>query len=445
LDPKIPSRLPAVAQDRMVYHNAPVIDPQFQFVLEFEGRLDEARVKRAVRLAMDAEPVFGCQYVERRPPYWKRRDDLDRLPLCEVVEASDPQPAMAEFITRRCNASLDPLIQTRIVRGRNDTLCLKISHVAADGAGGGDLLYLIATLYRSLQDPSYRVTPNLGSRSRMQWFRHAGLRRSVKAFRSRLAKPAENQWRFPSTNRDHRGGVKSALRQLDAARFDSLRAYAKRAGSTLNDVLTAAYFRSLCQFLEAGIDLPQTIILPMNVRRYLPSGKTQAICNFTAPLYLPLARIPGEPFDATLRRVTAGTRDAEARKEHALAAAMAISLGYRLAAPRMKLMVEAARCKSIEDGRTIAFLSNFGSIDPARLDFGLPLTDASLISPPATAPALFLVVHSFRGALRFMVTYYSSTMKSDDVEGLLDSFLRELPANEVRANAHAGPDGGARV
>lgn len=445
MDKKIPSRLPAVAQDRMVYHNWPVIDPQFHFILEFEGRLDEARVKRAVRLAMDAEPVFGCQYVERRPPYWKRRDDLDRLPLCEVAESSDPEQELTQFMSRRCNASIDPLLQACIVRGKNDALCLKISHVAADGAGGYDLLYLIASLYRNLQDPNYRVTPNLGSRSRMQWFRKEGFRKCVRALRSRPERPVESRWSFPSTNRDDRGAVKSVQRELEAARFDSMRAYAKQFGATLNDVFAAAFFRALLPFLEEGIDAPQTIVLPMSVRRYLPSGKTEAICNFTAPFALSLARVPNEPFEATLRRVAAATRDADARRERALAAALGISLAYRLAAPRMKMKIEAARWRSIEDGRTRTVFSNVGALDPARLDFGLPLADATLIPPPAPAPGLFLVVHSFRSALRFTVTYYSRTMKSEDVEGLMDSIMADLPAADAYAGERSAPEGEVRV
>jgi len=429
----------------MVYHNWPVIDPQFHFILEFEGRLDEARVRRAVRLAMDAEPVFGCRYVERRPPYWKRRDDLDRLPLCEVEESSDPEREVTEFVTRRCNASVDPLLQARIVRGKNDTLCLKISHVATDGAGGYDLLYLIASLYRNLQDPNYSVMPNLGSRSRMQWFRKEGFRKCIRALRSRPQRPVESRWSFPSTNRDDRGAVKFARRQLEAARFDSIRAYAKQLGATLNDVIAAAFFRSLFPFLEEGIDTPQTIVLPMSVRRYLPEGKTQAICNFTAPFALSLARVPNEPFEATLRRVAAATGNAEARRERALVGALGISLAYRLAAPRMKMTIETARWKSIEDGRTRTIFSNAGAIDPARLDFGLPLADALLVPPPASAPDLFLVVHSFRSALRFAITYYSRTMNSEDVEGLMDSLMADLPAADALAGARAAPERGAKV
>jgi hypothetical protein len=43
---EIPRRLPAVAQDRMVYLNRQILDPQFHYIVSFEGRLDEGRQRR---------------------------------------------------------------------------------------------------------------------------------------------------------------------------------------------------------------------------------------------------------------------------------------------------------------------------------------------------------------------------------------------------------------
>ncbi|HEY7386956.1 MAG TPA: hypothetical protein VH640_00480, partial [Bryobacteraceae bacterium] len=131
---KIPQRLPAVALDRLMYVNRLCYDPQLHYVLKLEGRLDEARVRRAVRLAMDAEPVFGCRYVPRKKPFWERRNDLDSLPLCEVVETTEVQRELERFAARPSDATRDPLVEIRIVRGASDSLCLKVSHVPADGA-----------------------------------------------------------------------------------------------------------------------------------------------------------------------------------------------------------------------------------------------------------------------------------------------------------------------
>ena len=85
MNQEIPRRFPAAAQDRIVYLNQQLLDPQIHYIVAFEARLDESRLKRCVRLAMDAEPVFGCRYVPGRPPHWKRRDDR----VCERSEDLD--------------------------------------------------------------------------------------------------------------------------------------------------------------------------------------------------------------------------------------------------------------------------------------------------------------------------------------------------------------------
>jgi NRPS condensation-like uncharacterized protein len=426
MNQEIPHRLPAVALDRITYLNQAFWDQQFHYVVAFDDRLDEGRLGRAVRLALDAEPVLGCRYVLRRRPYWERRDDLDSISICEVVETSDVQTELSRFAGRPCDAAVDPLLQSRIFRGPADTLCLKINHVATDGAGGKDLLYLIASIYRNLQDPTYRVRPNLGSRSRLQLFRHFSFREYLRAWRHMPPRPPENVWSFPSTNREARGERMFSTRRLPEGRFDDMNAYAKQFGATLSDVFVTAYFRSLWEFLDFPADVPQAILLPMNLRRYLPSGRTEAICNFTAPLFPSLARIRGESFEGTLKRVRERTMDAEERKQRILVGPPAISLGARLALPRMQRMVKAASRKGIANGKTTAALSNNGSLDLEQMDFGIPVTDAYQIVQTAFAPWLILAIISFRKTLMFTMSYSSVAMKPADVERFLDVFMEQL-------------------
>jgi NRPS condensation-like uncharacterized protein len=428
---KIPRRLSAASQDCVVHYSRPIVEPTFSFILEFEGQLDEDRVERAVRLAMDAEPVLGCRFVEARRPYWERRDDLDLLRHCEVISSSEPRSDLAPFIARPCDASKDPLLQARILRGRNDALCLKISHVAADGAGGCHLLYLLARIYRGLADRDFRVTPNLGSRSRMQWFRHEGFSNCAGAFFSKRQMPPRVHWVFPTANRDEPGPTECVSRQLGPDQFDRLRRYAKQFGATLNDVCLASYFRCLFRLLEPGDESAQFVTVPVDLRRYLPSGQTEAICNFSTPFFPALAPIPNEPFENTLRRVTAVTRDAEGRKQEALRRALVFAIGCRLAGRQMKKIYQGMHSSFVRDGRSGTALSNIGAIDAAQLDFGLPLTNATLVPP--MAPGLFCVVYSFRKELRFTLSYNTRIMRREDVDELwMDSFMRELPLADAQ-------------
>jgi len=428
----------------MSYLNRRITETQFHFVVVFEGRLDEARLNRALRLAMDAEPVFGCRYVPSRRPHWRRREDLDSLSLCEVIQSDDVRRELTEFQSRTCDAASDPLLQASIVRGATDTLCLKISHCAADNAGGEDLLNLVASIYRGLgDDPEYRVTPNLGSRSFMQLFRHIGMRKSLEICWRSLRQPLprlqrdRNGWRFPSSNREDRGAVKYAMRRLDPERFDEIRAYAKPRGATLNTVFVAAFFRSMCQYLDPGMQTPQHVFVPVDLRRFLASGRTEAICNFITLMRISLPSVLEESLEATLRRVREASKLSPEKIDRALFATMLIGVLVRLFPGRVASRIEAVHRLTVENGWTSAFFSNLGALQPERMDFGLSIAEAYHIGFPTAPPGLFVSVASFRKTLTFMVSYCSRAMTTQAVEGFLDHFIQELSAAKAAPKAES--------
>ncbi|HEY7390687.1 MAG TPA: hypothetical protein VH640_19375, partial [Bryobacteraceae bacterium] len=402
-------------------------DPQLHYVLKLEGRLDEARVRRAVRLAMDAEPVFGCRYVPRNKPFWERRDDLDSIPLCEVLETTEVQRELERFAARPSDATRDPLVEIRIVRGASDSLCLKVSHVPADGAGGKELLYLIATLYRALEkNPSYRVAPNLGVRGAGQLFRRFGWRRSLAAIAYPALTPPENIWRFPVGDLHDIGTRTFAARRLDPVQSKALRDYAIDAGATLNDVLLAALFRGLWRFLDFSCKVPQPAWIPVDFRGYLPSGKTEAICNFVGMMYPTLCRIPGEPFQGTLQRLQQNSLSTEHRERFALFYSLLIALTHHCFLERIGMRMERVARKNLETRSTAVHFSNNRTLSLSKLDFGLPIVDADQFVPAAIPPGLLISVLSFRGSIKFAITYFDRAMKTEDVERFFDTFLEEL-------------------
>ncbi len=444
MNAKIPHRLPTASLDRMFQLNQQ-LDQQFHFVLEMEGRLDEHRVRQALRLAMDSEPVFGCRYIaSHRQPYWERRDDLDKLPLCGVIESSGVREELTRFVARQCDASVDPLAQICIVRGNSDTLCLKVSHAATDGTGGKELLSLIASFYRALSTVGHghvlKVVPNLASRSLWQLLGHADWRSYWQAFRNKRREPVEDQWSFPFVDRSKRGPLTFTVRKLGPSTFDSLKALAERSGATLNDLLLAACFRALWEFLDFPAAIPQSIYVPVNARRYLPFGRMEAICNFPIPFWPTLERIPGEPFEKTVLRVQeAMPRGAEC-KQRVLAHALMISLAHRFALPKVKKLFDLVHRKKLAEGCTTVTFTNNGVLIPEEFDFGLPIRDAWLIHPAAFAPDLLFGVVSFRKTLSFALTYSSHATNSQDVEQFMDGFAGQLDGIEEHMSLSSSRD-----
>jgi NRPS condensation-like uncharacterized protein len=397
------------------------------FVLTFASRVDEQRLRAAMRLAMDAEPVFGCRYVPGRKPYWERRDDLDSLPLCTLAETPDFSRELERFVDAPCDGTRDPLLAARIVRGETDALFFKTSHLAADGAGCKRLLSLVAGLYRNPQRAAQGISPNLGCRGAGQLFNQTGWRECLRILRQPRLRRARDVWRFPVANGQDRGDLRFAIRRLGPAAFDALRAFGKRVGATLNNVFVAACFRALWRFLDFPPGIPQSITIPADARRYLRYGGTEAICNFNAPLHATIERIIDEPFEQTLIRIRNCPLAEPVRRERAVAAMFWISVLYHLFLRRVERGLETGLKRPSNQWRSVIALTNLGAFDPDQFDFGVPLTDLYRISQAAFAPSLIIGVSSFCKKLTFAINYPGRAIRAQDIERFFDIFVEELP------------------
>jgi NRPS condensation-like uncharacterized protein len=420
----IPRRLPAPAQDRMVYSCRYSQHEHGNFVLAFDGRLDEHRLRDAMRLAMDAEPVFGCRYVPGRKPYWERRPDLDSLPLCTLAETADFSRELERFVDTPCDGTRDPLLSARIVRGETDALLLKTSHLAADGAGSKEILSLIARLYRNPELAPHQIVPNRGCRGARQLFREIGWRGCLRIFRQPFVRPVKTPWPFPAASLRDQSTLRPAIRRLKPAAFDALRAFGKRFGATLNDVFVAACFRALWRSLDFPPGIPQSITIPSDLRRYLRSGETEAICNFVVPLHVTAARAADEPFEETLIRVRDYALTGPVRRDRAVAAMIWVSALYKIFLKQVERSLATDVQRSAEM-RTVVF-TNLGAFEPDEFDFGVPLTDIYRLSHAAFAPGLIVNVSSFRKKLTFAINYPSRAILPKDIERFLDIFVEEL-------------------
>ncbi len=173
----IPKTLSVTAQDAYNYVASKVFaDQQLCMVLTLSGRVDETSYARALRLTLDQEPVLGSRFIENGgSPYWKRRDDMEQIRLCSVVETPSSEQEMLAFINEVMHADADPLVMSRVFRGKEaDTICIKVNHSACDAGGLKEYVSILSEVYgRLCADPEYSVRPNLcGRRDQNQVFEH---------------------------------------------------------------------------------------------------------------------------------------------------------------------------------------------------------------------------------------------------------------------------------
>ena len=173
----IPKTFSVTAQDAYNYVASKVFaDQQLCMVLKLSGRVDEISLARALRLTLDLEPVLSSRFVgSGGSPYWERRDDLEQIRVCSVVEAPSQEHGIQAFINESVHADADPLVVSRVFREKEaDTVCIKVNHSACDAGGLKEYISILSDVYgRLCADPGYSIKPNLyGRRDQSQIFEH---------------------------------------------------------------------------------------------------------------------------------------------------------------------------------------------------------------------------------------------------------------------------------
>ncbi len=418
---------PASSQDKMNYITRLNADQQLHVVITFHSQINELRLAKALRLVMEREPVLGCRFVEQgNRAGWERRNDLDQLELLRVVETGDVQANVYAFAVLPFDPCVDPLMQARIFRSpAGDTLCLKVNHVAADGAGVKEVAYLVADTYRRLEEnPLYNPgMAKFGRRSQAAIFRQAGLKNLLK-YRPRKLSLPPMPFSLPFIGVE--GNQRSfAVRKIAPDGFQALKSFAKQYGATINDLILTALYRTMFSQGNPPADMPLPVQVSLDLRPLLPRGKEQPICNLSGALYPAVVYHSGETFEQTL----AGVQSEMSRLktgQPGLTGAMLIEMAMLQGFAKAKAMIGSmTRVRS--NRITPLLLSNFGLLDAKRLAFGsLEIAEAYMLGPVMFGHGVMLTASTFAGQMTLAIGYCQGCIASETIEGLLDQVRQEL-------------------
>jgi NRPS condensation-like uncharacterized protein len=436
----IPARLPARIEDIALYTMAYLCDPLIQLVIDLDGPLDGARLRRSFRLLLDAEPVLGCVFVDRWiRPYWRRLDDqeLDRAELVEERSGSgDERERLTQvFLSRSMAGDRGPRIAALWIRGDDgDRLVLKVHHQAADAGGTKEVAYRLAGIYRALRDdPGFLPRPRLGSRSLRQVYSSLSPRRL-----SQLLVRIAHDVRDAAVPRRHLllpSGNELAGRPLHHAVHlepATVRRLADNGlGATLNDVACAAFLRAVARVSEWNGRDTLRLWGTVDLRRYLPDRRADALCNLSGFMFARFGNDLGERFEDTLAIVKEVLDGIKGR---------APGLGYPLTtwlafAPFplgvLRWMIPPARRHVLFGGAMPPVLTNMGLIDDDLLRFDGPTVEYAWLIVPTSHPAGFIAgLSGFRGGLTMTANHYESAVPGADIRALLQRVADELSPTE---------------
>ncbi len=401
--------------------------PQLGGVVAFDGRLDEARIRRAVRLLLDAEPVLGCRFdPDAKPAVWRRLEALEDLEVLSVREADDPAAGAAAFIAEELDPREGPGVVAAILRApAGDTLAVKVSHIAMDGGALKQTLYRLAEYYRRLTaDPDW--TPPYNGDGVRYPVLDAGLGERLRLLsKSKVELIPESDWPAPEmTPGGERVYVQAAV---EPAVLTAAARKGKSVGATVNDILLTAYFRALYRLLEPEPGSRTPVMTTVDLRRHLPTGTKTALANMSAFWNVVVPPVDGEGFEGALVRVVKATRawkQAGAGRTDAAAISFASKVMGARALPWFRKQVSKAVDNDVRERRgTVPVLTNIGVVDPTLLVFGdaAPVADAWLLGPTSNG-GISLAASTYRDRMHLS----SGTGSDSDGRRLLAEVLESV-------------------
>jgi len=393
------------------------------FSLEFAALLDVERLNRALRLLVQAEPVLGCRLViSTNSALWQ---PLEALPETLLKVTSDGEE-YERLSTESPDAAVGPQISALLWRRPNsDILVLKISHASGDASGAIYCFERLAEIYSKLSEDAAYVPPIGTGRRDMEQVRAqipkrayfgfvrdwltllVGATRPWKTQEIGLAITANDPWRF-------------VTRQLPAERVTALSQYGKARDATLNDLVLAAYYRAIAGLGQWDGNAALRAVCTVDLRRYLPDARPNAIANLSAAEFPFLGRELGKDFEDTLRRVATAMNKRKRRNPGLAVSYLTPKVGRGLT--RMRLLRTQ---KAIGDA-PLPTLTNVGRLSGERLSFaGQVPVDAHFLCFKVNLPHLVVGLSGYNGALT--LSNAASDSARPQLEALLDRMLAELP------------------
>jgi NRPS condensation-like uncharacterized protein len=215
---------------------------------------------------------------------------------------------------------------------------------------------------------------------------------------------------------------------------DTISSYAKSREASINDLILTAYCRAMLKMGQPVYGVPMSINVTVDLRRYLPDRKTEAIRNLSGSSNIWLSMVENEAFGDTLSRVAFMTN--EMKKGYpGLQSAIGLERLEKISFKDTLTYYQATSKvgKNMQNrtaffgNRCVPALSNLGILSKQLITFGdVSVIDYFIIPPVVSAPGLLLVASTYNGIMTMGAGFFENTVLYDDVERLLNSIKDEL-------------------
>ncbi|MDT8718004.1 DUF1298 domain-containing protein [Clostridium sp. 19966] len=393
-------------------------DHQLHTLISLKNHIDEVCLKKAIELSFQVFPLINSRYVEGFfKAYWEKGSATSE-DILEVIKSENPEKDIDKIIVTRTEEFNGPQMKVYIIREKTkDSICIIINHMLSDAGGFKEYLYILSSIYSDLKvKGSCELKEKMGSRSLDQVFRQLSLKE-----KARILFTSSKISKYDSGNSFKLEGDKRnpfiATYKIPKEKFLKIRAYAKKNGATINDVMLSAYLRTLKKFLKCS-NFP--IPCAVDLRKYIKDRKAEGICNLVSNMICYVDDI-GESFDETLIKIKK-TMDAEKENASPLKAMLLLQTAFKFLPYKISKKVVTKTFKNPPIAMT-----NIGLIDKKRLLFyGAVIEDAYMSGSIKYKEYFQIAVTTFDDKSTLSINMHGSLKDKVQINEFLKSFDNEL-------------------
>lgn len=439
-DPAIRETYPADLQAKIIRLTAEVgCAGPVLLVMTFEGRLDPARLVRAARLLLDAEPMLGCRFVPGPGrPYWRRRDDLDAETWCVVHETDDRDAVLRQLMTP-VPEHIERTIRLHLLRGPDgDTLVMWITHMLADAYAARQCAGLLGEIYTRLRgDPDYWPETNPAPPMPDSWMRTISFGDTLRILRRDIADAREGRGMVHSFERDFATFARTPAAGADFVRVKigpnalaGMDRAARQRGNTRNELLTASFLRVFSDFAPRGPNAKAQVAMTVDLRRFAPPGPQLRTYSMVGMTRVTVPYASGDPFDKTLAQVKA-VLDRQKKALMGAANPLLVRLFDWLPPRAMQAMIRGMVRKTIDRPMAPNF-SNAGRAEPDALRFdGAAPRECSIVVYPAGLPLFMVTAQEYAGTLTLTCCFQPTDLTPEAVRDFLERVVDGCPTDPL--------------
>ncbi|MDD4255071.1 MAG: condensation protein [Methanofollis sp.] len=399
-----------------------IYDPAMHLLFAFDGQVDEERLKEATLRLVAANPYLGCRFAERDGmPCWEEIVEEERDRAFVVLPPGTEMPP-APLDVRR-----GPQLRVSLLReDGGDRVVVTCHHGFSDARGLMDLARELFAAYRGTA-PAPVGWYDRGTAQVLARFSAAEIERARDA-----EEPFVDRWRFP-VERTGRGTPRIAYRTLPPDHLRRAKAFGRKHGATVNDIMIGAFFLAFLKTRDDPADCgaPRSLLTSADLRRYL--DRPVPPMNLSVAYEVTLTAGEGAGLEGVIDQVTAATRR---RKANGLGLGCIFFYDdiYAGGVPAAGEFFDGMMRRYEEAGLKNPVFSNIGVLDDGDVlpiegkdGRSLDLRSACLF-PCVCWPYGFLMsLSTFRESMTIVSAYEEGPYSRETVEGFLDSVVEYLP------------------